>query len=691
MKFCRTDVQSILSHIKRQEKQIKLMRRWLMGIPTSKSEWEKLNFFFKNKFLSESLLREDDIFYESVRTRVEGAFGKHHIERENHVLQDDIHLMHTPNIKRLISSCLDKLTTKGLYLLAMIVTGGSVKSERTRCNLKKIIKGSLSSFLGSKSHNHHKQKTCKQIFQLLTNPQNFRDRCEPLSGLRSQSSHAAVAKVLQELHNLPSQSLIAMRRKLKGVKAPIPQLQPRKLGWRRDHLIKLVKKISREMLSQLDRGNELQEPLAKAMAVADLSLKLITGCHNIFSEEFYQFSPEVKSLQSDIMNAIWSVKKVGTVPQLRSLQLLIEPKAIISNRSLRTAFVNFLIEFLVECSEMDSIPKSLLQILDVINRGSNDGMHNALFQKKYIEEEVDCILSVSAQTKQIVLDLLPDHEFDQDFNDAYMEQLEDSDDSSSDEDDDDSQLPEDRQFVNGTFISMDSSCGAESIGDFTPFESHPSTSMTQENVSLCPITTSERLNRDSEKLQTKKCYSVNMEFEVHTIPPNVTTNQYLGQSTEHFSTFMAGKTNNSSVISLDRESDENIIMRHDFYESDTERDPRDTDSLFCEETESIPTKYSLCKNQYLATQDACDKTSMLAYNLIGRMVEEFAIIEGLNLNLSQSLYLSGDNQVEEVEETKEQSSCGKHAKCSAIVRVIEELIPSFPDSGMERLKMLMGL
>jgi len=131
------------------------------------------------------------------------------------------------------------------------------------------------------------------------------------------------------------------------------------------------------------------------------------------------------------------------VAELRSLQLLIELKAVISNRSIRTAFVTFLIEFLFDCGDMDSVPKSLSQTLDVINRGSNSCMNHVLFKKKYIEEEVDCILNMSALTKQTVLDLLPDDEFDKDFTDAYLEQLEESDYSGSNEDDNDSQPLED--------------------------------------------------------------------------------------------------------------------------------------------------------------------------------------------------------------------------------------------------------
>ncbi|KAL2983617.1 hypothetical protein AAZX31_12G047800 [Glycine max] len=643
MKFDRADAQSILSHFKRKDKQIKLKSKWLLGIPLTKYKMKKLKNYIKNRYLSESLIREDDMFYESVRTHVEEAFGMHHIEQENHVTVDDIDLIQIPNMKRLISSCLDNLTTKGLYLLAMIVTGGSFKSEITRCKLKKVIKGSLSSVPGSKSDNR----------------------------LETQN-------ILRGLQKLPCQALIAMRRKLKGVKASVPQLQPRRHGWTRDHLIKVVKKISMEMLSQLDRESELQEPLAKAMAVADLSQKLNTGCHNIFSKEFFQFSPEVKSLQSDIMNAIWSVKKVVTVPELRNLQLLIEPKAVISNRSIRTAFVNFLIEFLFECSDMDSVPKSLSQTLDVINRGSNSCMNDLLFKKKYIEEEVDCILNMSALTKQIVLDLLPDDELDKDFTDAYSEQLEESDYSSSDDDDNDSQLVEDIQFRNGTSGSMYSFCEGESIGEFVPFE---------ENVSSSPLTTSDKLNSGSEQHQANNCDTVDLDSKVHNTQCNIFTDQCQRESTEIFHTFMACKNNNSSVISPDRELDENVVKRNEFSESDAKVDATDTTDLFCKEKEPMPTKCSECKNQYLAIQDACDKTSMLAYNLIGHLLEEFVMIEGLDLNLSKSLYLTGNNRIEDVEE--EQSSSGKHAR--DFVQVIEELIPSFPDSSIERLKMLMGL
>ncbi|CAJ2679104.1 unnamed protein product [Trifolium pratense] len=683
MKFGRTDLFSILQDVKRQEKRTKLKKRWFLGLHIKNGERKKLKEIRKTKrYLPESLLRKDDLFYEEARTHVKHAFGAPYVEGENCIPQDEMDFIQIPNLKRLILSCLDNLTTKGLYLLAMIVSGDAVKFERTRGNLKNIIKGSLSSVLSSERHNDQQQlETHKQIFQLLNNPQHFQHRCEILPGSGSQFYRAAVVKVLCGLEKLPSETLIAMRRKLKGIKAPTPQLKPFKHGWTRGHLIKLVNKLCRKMLSQLDKGNEneQQNPLAKAISVADLSQKLIIGFGSKFLEEFYQFSPEVMSLQSDIINAIWSVgkKEVVPLPVLRDLQLLIEPKTTIANKSLRTAFVNLLTEFLFECSDMDNTPKSLLQVLDVVNKCSNKSTYDVTFQKKHIEEEVDGILTVSAQTNQIVQELLPDCKFDQDFMDAYMEQSEESDDSDSDgnKDEDDNKISDNIQFKIEAVNTTDSNYEGESVGDFMPFEFHPSTIMTEENILNSPFAPGERLKSDSEKLQPKNC-----------------NDQCQEESIEQLSTPMAGKNYNSEVVSPDKETGENInVKRHEFYESYTKVDPRD-ESNFCDETKPIPTKHSAHKNQYLATQDACDKTAMLAYNLIGHMLEEFAVTEGLNLDMIKRSYLNRDKQIEEAKETKEQSSSRKRKRDSdpAIVGAIDELIPSFPDSSMERLRILMG-
>ncbi|MED6123685.1 hypothetical protein PIB30_051504 [Stylosanthes scabra] len=629
MKFHKTNALSVFSEIKKQHKQIKLKRRFLLGcIQHTKSERRKLkeSNFFQKEFLQESLLREDDLFYETVRDHVESAFGASGVEIDDDLPQDNMHLIHMPEVKlkRLILSFLDRLSTKGLYLLAMIVTDGSVKYEKTRHNLKQIIKGSLSNVLGSKNLNHRQLESRKQIFHLLSDPKHSRYRCEAFPVLRSESCHAAAAKVLHQLRSFPTQTLIGMYNKLNGVKACTRQLQPHKHGWGRDKLIGRVNKISREKLLQHDGEGDLQESLAKAMAVADLSLKL-TGRQKTFAREFYQFPPEIKSLQTNIMNAIWSVKNVVTIPVLRNLQVLIEPEAKISNKSLRKAFINLLTKFLFDSVDMDSIPKTLSHTIAVIHKNSKS-TDNEVLNRKYIDKEVDFILGMSAQTKQIVLDLLPDHAFDQDFTDAYVEELDESDDSDSGTDDDDyDKLQKDR---------VDSNYEAESIGDFTPNLFQSSTPIKEEDDSFCPPTTGGRF-----------CSS-----------------------------------------SPDRESTENVV-NNPLHESGTDRDTRDASCMSSEEKEPMASKNSISRNQYLAIQDACDKTSMLAYNLVGCLLREFAITEGHDLNANKRLYLNGGNPIEDVQET-EQSSSG-NIESSTVIRVVKELVPSFSDSAMEKLKKIL--
>lgn len=621
----RSDAGLIVSEIKHDEKHIQLKKRWLLGIAATKSDQKrfKKSEFLKDRFLHESLLREDDIFYESARTYVEGIFGECHIEREFNVIQDEMLSVDIAIIKRMIS-CLDMMTTKGLYLLAMIITGGSVKFEKTRCKLKKIVKSFLSSALGNQNHNCSQLEIFKQLFGLINSQQHFRHNCKPLSASRSQYKHCAIKKVLDGLNHFPHQTLMAMRRKLRGVKATMPQLRTSRKGWRQRKLVgEVVRNMIMKMLSQLDEGDELQEPLARAMAVADLSLKLATHRNGIFSEEFYQFSSGVKSLQNDIMKAIWLVEKEVGIQELRNLQTLLEPKAKVSNKILRPAFTELLTEFLFECDDVERIPKSLFKILDFINGTSGVKPLQLLQEKKEkIEEEVDCILSVSAQTKQIVLDLLPDYGFEEDFADAYVEQLEESED-----DYDDCPIGENRHVINGNCDSMDSKYKSESIGQFVPFGFNPASSMAGE----------------------KNC--------------------------------------NSSTVSPERVLGENIVKRHNLIECNAGMDPGNVATNFsCEAAEPEPTK-NMRENQYLTIQDACDETSLLTHKLIGRVLWEFAKFEGLNLNASQSLYLRGDNDTKDAK-AEQSSSSEKDARNSAIVRIVKELVPSFSDSAMERLKIL---
>ncbi|KAF5465799.1 hypothetical protein F2P56_015773 [Juglans regia] len=697
--FFQTDCESILSQIKHQEKQMRLKRRWLMGLPTSKSDRKRFEEpeFLKQRTLPESLLREDDIFYETIRMHIEEAFGACNAEGWHSVNEDHMVLSGTRSITRKIMSHLDDLTNKGLYLVATVLTRGSREFEKTRWKMKKVIKDLLPKVLGSRNHSHQ-ISICRQLSQLLSDPKNFREKGVTFFMSRSQSHHAAVKKVLSGLKNLPCEILIAMYRKLKGSQAGMPQLLPRRHGWGRDYLIKQVRKYSERMLSELGEGDELQEPLAKAMSVPGLLLKLTPGFQNSSVIEFYPFSSEVESLQNEIAKAILLLKTKVRLPVLKNLQLLLDPNAKISNRSLRTAIRKMLTEYLFECSEMDAIPKSILETLAIINstckKKINSNSQSTLlgcFSKEKVEEEVECILSVSALTKQIVLDLLPDHDFDQEFTDAYMEELEESDDGN---DDDDGWLLEDRSCRSSRSRYTDSVDELESTAESIPFNVKPPTSMTNGSISSSPFTPQKDLNGGSVEGLKPNDFS-----GIDSINPNRIIPSSLSWKSGFHSRMVDVDMNHNKVEGIGRSfmpTDSNYIPSPVSANQRCERcepecnsgiapantPPFISSNFSCGEQTANDDKQSKCKNQYLAIQEVCDETSMVAYNLIGHLLEKLAQTEGLDLDWRDHLYLRGDNSMEEdsLVGREEQNLSEAYDGGSVVVRVIEEQIPSFPKS-----------
>ncbi|KAG4209893.1 hypothetical protein ERO13_A02G010500v2 [Gossypium hirsutum] len=408
-KFHQTDCVEILSQIKHQEKLLNLKRRWLMGLSTSRSKKKQFKEpeFFKCKTLPESFLRENDMFYEIIKAHVQDAFGASNSRRGNHVIQDDVQSFDASKITGVLFSYLDALTNDGLHLIVMILSGGSGMIKKTQCEMKKAIRESLPSFLSNKNLEHEQKTSIMQLYKILNDPKNFRNNTMKPMTPTSLFHHAAAIQVLDGLEDLPFQTLIAMDRKLSCVKT-VPQLKTRERGQKRKRLVQKVGKTARRMLMDLDGEGKLQGPLAKALAVADLSLNLTTGCQNSSTTSFLQFTPEIVSLQNDIVKAIWTLKTKARFPELKALQLLLDPNIEIATRSLRGAIIDALTEFLFECSDMNTIPKSFLEALSVINRDSRSlpnkisrSLPHQSFLKDEIEEEVECILSVSAEMKQI--------------------------------------------------------------------------------------------------------------------------------------------------------------------------------------------------------------------------------------------------------------------------------------------------
>ncbi|KAL7176813.1 hypothetical protein ACSBR2_030203 [Camellia fascicularis] len=95
----------------------------------------------------ESFLREDDVYYETIKAFVEKGIGACNFERVYHVDQDNIQMFDLPNDLRSLLSMLDDVTNNGLQLLAEILTGGSIQFGNTRWKMKKISKNVFQKYL----------------------------------------------------------------------------------------------------------------------------------------------------------------------------------------------------------------------------------------------------------------------------------------------------------------------------------------------------------------------------------------------------------------------------------------------------------------------------------------------------------------------------------------------------------------
>ncbi|XP_065868920.1 uncharacterized protein [Euphorbia lathyris] len=629
----RKDCSIILSHLKEHEKELKLKRRWLMGLRVSKSKEKRLKF----RSLPESLLREDDIFFETVTKHVKEAFGEDDDEMQDDIIEETKKLFDTSKSEGILLSCIDVLTNKGLFHFAMLLARGSVNFGKTRPKLKKAIRELIPRVFRDQHCNIHIEIFSK-VVQLLTNPQNVRDNCLTLLIPKFHPYHVSAIKILDRLEELPFDALVAMRRKLKGASAGTPSLHQKRYGDSRSKLIYMIRKISKKMLLELGRGHELQFPLAKALAAAGLLLKLSPA-----TTDFNHFSPEIKMLQNQIVKAIWllNVRYKVKIADLKRVHLLVDKYAVIGNAFLRTAIKKMLMVYLFECSDMDTIPKSLSQALDIINRNSLSAPSGCCFLKDEVEEDVDCILSVSAHMKQIVSGFLPDHDFDEDFTDAYMEELEESEDDDSSYDYHDKNYSaaygdNDGQQHHLRIIRRSASCSIksdleESYGEYVPADSQP-------NVDGM-------LNGDTTqyKVETKQKYTSHL-------PPTQRSNVA------------------EESPAVDSESPVDIPISN----------------IFSEGEKNASHELSADTNLYLRIQEVCDETSMVAYNLIGQMMKKFAQEEGIHLERSDISYLKGN-----CPDKKDQvTSCGENVAGSIIVQAVENLMPSLPKSTMEKLKKL---
>lgn len=625
-KFHQTDCVEILSQIKHQEKLLNLKRRWLMGLSTSRSKKKQFKEpeFFKCKTLPESFLRENDMFYEIIKAHVQDAFGASNSRRGNHVIQDDVQSFDASKITGVLFSYLDALTNDGLHLIVMILSGGSGMIKKTQCEMKKAIRESLPSFLSNKNLEHEQKTSIMQLYKILNDPKNFRNNTMKPMTPTSLFHHAAAIQMLDRLEDLPFQTLIAMDRKLSCVKT-VPQLKTHERGQKRKRLVQKVGKTARRMLMDLDEEGKLQGPLAKALAVAELSLNLTMGCQNSSTTSFRQFTPEIVSLQNDIVKAIWTLKTKARFPELKALQLLLDPNIEIATRSLRGAIIDALTEFLFECSDMNTIPKSFLEALSVINRDSRSlpnkisrSLPHQSFLKDEIEEEVECILSVSAEMKQIFWDLLPDHELDEEFADAYGEGLEGSDDDSCIED------------------------------------------------SGCYENDWKMVNKDLESCMSHSVKSIERDEVIQDVKMDPEYASSNAKSSED-----KNRVKNKAPFSSPRGELNRRSIERDEVEQKIGVDPENASN-----ERFADNKTSKCRNRYLAIQEACDETSLVAHKLIGRLLEKFAKEQDMDLDWSDSLYLGGDSSTQQhIQGQEKKQKLTEEDMGDNLIGTLKELMP----------------
>lgn len=659
------DSKALANQIKEHESTLRLKRRWLMDLPLSEKEQKRIEDLLppNDKIMPESFVRKDDVGYEDIKTCIEMAFRAHKIREKLICVQDDVTALNLCGDFQEISFLLDAMNNKGLCSFARILTGGLIIFEKTNLSMKRTIRELLPKVIAEK--NDISKSKLTECSLLLKDPTNFHGN-QMVHFTASESYHAAALKVLDGLEDFPSSTLRAMNRKLKGVKVYIPPLQPPKSGQNRGNLVNVVRKRCMKMLSCIGTVDEPAEQLARALGVAGLTLKLIMNRPDV--RNFRRFSPEMEALHNDIAKAIHLLndpKKVSLI-ELNKVQLLLDSKA--SVRGLRTAVRNLLIEYLYECSDMDNVPDFLIETIDIINRraqlrsckksSSSNGFSSPKeLMKEDIEKETQHVLNISAQAREVVANLLPEHEFDEEFANAYMEDFDGSDTLCV--------FYVDQEMEDGCqhfeFRSYTSSDQTESIGEINPVEFNSPLSSKRDgclNVFL-----KGRSDMDLESMHLSPV--LNNQCLGKEYPPGCRVEE-LGLAYSHSMKVTAKPSMSPPSHSPARKSCHNGLKT----EETTSCSPATTKnglSDFKVEEADIVHQQSRSVNQYLALQDGCDITSMAAYRFVGYMLDTLAKTEGLELYQGDRLYLKGYTSVPEDTEEASDTLASKFSEMWKIV------------------------
>ncbi|KAH9624436.1 hypothetical protein KSS87_000467 [Heliosperma pusillum] len=557
------DAKSVYRHFQHLHFLLSIKSRFLMGLCTRKS---LLQTTAKQSALPESNLRKDDLFYEDVKILVERCFGKCNVETQQCMFPDDVQLFGLHNISRTILRMLDDLSTYGLYNLATLLTRGLESFVKTRPQMKRVIKRSLMALQSNRYPTGDQVMFQNELSQLLKCPNNYQQNYRKHVKLTLKSHRVHILKVLDGLRDMNFHTLTAMSRRA------------------------------------FDMIQQLQEPLVKAMAVAGFSLNVESCSQDLSVPNLFYVTPEIKALQDEIVKAIQLLDIRFRKHEMEKLRHLLDPDSTAVGKSLKSAIRNMLTDFLYDCIDMDVVPDSLLGALSLINKRLS---HNACrsLSKDLMNEDVECILNVSAYLKQLLWKCDPSYQLDQDFMDAYMDEAEESDDGDIADDSDDDQ----KLFVN----SMDGS--QMRFKDF--IEEVGSTSYADGACFISPSSTCEAKFENTNGFASSK------------LVDDVCSETETSQGEMLISTMFKG---GSSSLGSSGLLDDCIAMRRqDSREESTDMfNNKDNCSRH-----NITSGYQT--NHYVTVQEVCDNASLAAFKLIGCVLSEFAHLEALGLDQNE--------------------------------------------------------
>ncbi|GER57279.1 inositol polyphosphate 5-phosphatase I [Striga asiatica] len=615
------DLKILTSQIKDHESLLRLKRRWLMDLPLSVTELKKMEEILppNDKVLPESFIREDDVSYKDIRTVIEMGFEAHSCGKERQRTQEDVQVFNQRECLQKICSLLDDMSNKGLCSLIEVLTGGMINFEKTNLSMKRTIKELLPKLTANR--NNISKTKLKQISQLLQDPKNFKGG-QLVCSTASEAYRVAAIDVLDRLTDFHWRARLAMHRKLNGVKSYVPTLHPPRSGQSTKELCRTLKHMCMKFLSDLRDVDEPAEELAGALGVAGLTLKLLKNCPDV--RDFRKFSPEIEALQNDIAKAIHLInlpKRVSLI-ELKKVQVLLDPNLKLSDDSLRNAVRGLLTEYLFECSDMGSFPDSLVEAVNIINtrsqfpslkkrRSSKSLSSPQEFMGDVIQKEVEHVLTVSALAKEVVLNIIPEHEFDEDFARAYLE-----------------------DFAGNNYLCISDD---ERVGGIPGhYELHSSDSYDGKSESIGET----KLVKSGSPSPTSKAYD--------DCSPFCSPDQGLAMSLEsmHILKIDWDEADGSDCSLFCKKS--NVLdashngVKSEEGTSSYSTNPNCVSSEFLLETD-IVSQHSRSCNKYLQVQEACDASSMVAYRFVGSLLDKLADIEGLKLCKGNRLYLGGDS------------------------------------------------